>query len=62
MKTDTPYVVYTETGTNTHHYFKTYAEAATYVIKNGIIRAKIAKLLAYTEMNLIKLTELGYGI
>ncbi len=54
---DKRYVVYGETGTNTHHYFEKYEEARDYVVNNNMHGMRIAKLLAYSAKP--SLVELG---
>lgn len=52
------FVVYTETGTNTQHYFDTYEEAKKFVVSNRIVGGRVAYLLAYQK---VTFTELEGG-
>lgn len=54
---DKRYVFYSETGTNTHHYFATYEEAKAYVVNNKMSGARIAYLLAYSKAEFIELSK-----
>ena len=51
------YVFYSETGTNTHHYFETYDEAKAYVKNNKISGGRIAYLLAYMKSEFVELSK-----
>lgn len=54
-----PFVVYWNgTGTNTHHYFKTFDEARKYVLSNSVPGIVIAKVLAHKNQRIIRLENI----